>query len=61
MRLIVLEISDFSGKLILSKSMNHNAKHWLWDTREIVNGIYFYRLTGSNIVTPLQGKIVIQK
>ena len=60
MRLIVLEISDFSGKLILSKSMNHNAKQWLWDTREIVNGIYFYRLTG-NIASPLHGKIVIQK
>jgi flagellar hook assembly protein FlgD len=60
-----LQIIDISGKII-RKFTVHNKDYILWDGTDIngnkINsGIYFYYITGNNIMTPLNKIVFINQ
>ncbi len=56
----ILIIKDLAGRTINTELINEKQNHWLWDTREIANGLYLYEVMDGN-KTLLNGKIVINK
>jgi hypothetical protein len=53
-----IEIFDVVGKKIQSYKINDIKGQWIWDTRRVKNGFYFYELRQNN--KPLKsGKIIV--
>ena len=38
----ILTIADGTGKLIEQRNINNNYGHWIWDTRNVNSGVYYY-------------------
>ena len=53
----VIKITDVYGKLIESITISGNQGQWIWNTRNIKQGIYFYNLNTSGF--SISGKIII--
>lgn len=56
-----LRIIDSFGRELANQMVATKEGHWLWDTRLIGEGMYFYELKTGNGETLNQGKIVIEK
>ncbi len=55
----VLEIRDASGKTVHQVQLSQPKGAYLWDTRELQSGTYYYSLKTAN--TNKNGKVVISK
>ncbi len=60
---LTLSVTDLNGKLVWSQRIARegNQVNKVWNTKEIPNGIYVYRLASQNGQYSLTGKIAIQK
>ena len=56
----ILLINDVSGKTITQKTINDKNGQWLWDTRFINDGIYYYEVKSDHQQLG-KGKIIINK
>ena len=54
-----ITISDISGKTIETISIKGEQGQYIWDTRKINSGVYFYTFTVDGITET--GKIVVSK
>jgi hypothetical protein len=55
----LLEIRDATGKTVHQTQLNQKQGEYIWDTRQVKAGAYYYSLkTGSNIKS---GKVIITK
>jgi len=53
-----LSLTDAQGKLIQTIDLKQNKGQWIWDTRQVCSGNYYYRLkAGGRQIT---GKIIIK-
>jgi predicted secreted protein len=57
---VLLEIYDASRKPVNSHSIISSRGKWIWDTREVMPGIYIYSVS-SNDTQLSNGKITVQK
>lgn len=55
-----LVITDIVGNVIVQERLSSQQGQWLWDTRNINNGTYIYKVTIDNKKT-VSGKIVVNK
>lgn len=55
----VLTISDVTGKIIVQHNITTTAGQWLWDTRNIASGVYFYEIKDQTGQLS-SGKVIIQ-
>ncbi|MBE9480205.1 MAG: T9SS type A sorting domain-containing protein [Bacteroidetes bacterium] len=55
----VIKITDVYGKLIETIAISGNKGQWIWDTRNIKQGVYFYNLNTAGFSKT--GKIIINK
>lgn len=56
-----LSITDVTGKVIHTKILTGYEGQYLWDTRPIKNGFYFYVLKNDNGEIIISGKLSIAK
>ena len=55
----VLELRDAAGKTVHQVQLNQTKGEYVWDTRELQSGTYYYSLKTAN--TNKNGKVVISK
>jgi len=56
----ILSISNGEGKLMLKQKINSIQGQWIWDTRNVDEGVYFYDIKDSKQRLG-QGKIVVSR
>ena len=56
----LLIINDNSGKSIEQKTISTKNGQWIWDTREINNGVYYYQVK-SDGQDFCAGKVIVSK
>ncbi|MEZ4829111.1 MAG: T9SS type A sorting domain-containing protein [Bacteroidia bacterium] len=56
-----LRIWDTYGREVARQTVSTQEGQWLWDTREMPDGIYLYELRTEAQEVLAQGKIVVQK
>ena len=55
----VLSIKDFNGKTIIDKTISGKEGQWVWDTRDMAEGIYLYEVLDGDKQLK-SGKIVVK-
>ncbi|MBK5286527.1 MAG: T9SS type A sorting domain-containing protein [Bacteroidia bacterium] len=53
-----IKITDAVGRMLEQREINKKQGEWIWDTRKIDNGIYFYEIKSNNKSLG-NGKIII--
>ena len=53
-----LSLTDAQGKLIQTIELNQNKGQWIWDTRQVGSGAYYYRLQAGS--RQAAGKIIVK-
>ncbi|MEZ4827549.1 MAG: T9SS type A sorting domain-containing protein [Bacteroidia bacterium] len=56
-----IRVRDIQGREVARQTVVTQEGHWLWDTREMPDGIYLYELRTEAQEVLAQGKIVVKK
>lgn len=55
----VLSVLDVNGKIILNQPIRTKEGQWMWDTRNMASGVYFYEIK-DDTGRLSSGKVVIK-